>query len=110
MVAQKTGKNSIIAYISGINVGKTSIINLLENGTITASLQGIIILDYNFSIFRSNGDLVVYHGIGNTLSESIKAEIRSASLPVKIVIEDINGRTTEGKLVRLQPIALEINE
>ena len=77
---QKPGKYEHKALIAGISKGDISKDLLIGNGSIECDNPDFEIIYYNFSFIRKNGDLTVYSGRGNTLTESMKVEIKSLTL------------------------------
>jgi hypothetical protein len=107
--AQKQGKYENKALFAGISSGEITKDLLLGNGIINCDDPEFEVIYYSFSFVRKNGDLTVYSGRGNALTESMKAEIKGLEAGSKIVIDDIGARTTRNKIVQLQPIVLVLN-
>jgi hypothetical protein len=53
-----------------------------------------------------NGDLIVYNGEGNRLTESMKIVIDELEKGNKLIIENIAARTAGGKVIQLPSIVL----
>jgi len=107
--AQKPGKYEHKARVAGMSNGNIAKELLLGNGTIECDNPEFEIIYYSFSFIRENGDLTVYSGRGNALSESMKAEIKGLEAGSKLVIDDIGARTMGDKIIQLQPIVLLLN-
>ena len=104
--AQKSGKYTISASIAGISKGEISKSLLLSNGVIQCSDPKAEILYFSLSAFMKNGDLIVYNGEGNKLTESMKKVITELEMGSKLVIENIAARATADKVIELPPIVL----
>jgi hypothetical protein len=104
--AQRTEKFALRAAIEGISKGEIYKEKLLSGNPILCSDPSIEIIYFSLSVFHKNGDLVVYNGQGNMLSEAMKAEIRSLETGSKLLIEDIGARTPGGKMIHLPSIQL----
>jgi hypothetical protein len=104
--AQKASKYELFASIAGFSRGEISKTLLLGEKPILCSDQKIEIVYFSLSVFRKNGDLIVYNGSGNTLSESMKIEIQALEPGSKLVIEDIGAKTPDDKIIKLPAIVL----
>ncbi len=104
--AQKGGKTELKATISSISSGDMSKEILLETGLIECSNTSYEIVYFNFSILRENGDLIAYYGRGNTLTESMKAEIKSLKPGTKVVFDEIGAKSGVNKTIKLPAIVL----
>jgi hypothetical protein len=104
--AQKSGKYTINASIAGISKGEISKSLLLSNGVIKCSDPKAEILYFSLSAFMKNGDLIVYNGEGNVLTESMKIIIDELEKGSKLIIENIAARTTGDKVIQLPSIVL----
>lgn len=106
LIAQKASKSGLFVSIAGISKGEIDKSLLLSEKPFLCSDQKNEIVYFSLSVFRKNGDLVVYNGRGNTLSESMKAEIQALDTGSKLVIEDIGAKTPEDKFIELPSIVL----
>jgi len=106
--AQKFKKSTPFATVAGITIGELSIETLLNNVVILCSDSRYEVKYYSVAILRENGDLVMYNGNGNTLSESMKAEIKMLKPGSKIVIEEISAVSSDEKQLSLPTIELKI--
>ena len=105
-VAQKSGKYTINASVAGISNGEISKSLLLSNATIQCSDPKAEILYFSLSAFMKNGDLIVYNGEGNRLTESMKIVIDELEKGSKLIIDNIAARTAGGKVIQLPSIVL----
>ena len=108
-VAQKSGKYTINASIAGISQGEISKSLLLSNGVIKCSDPKAEILYFSLSVFMKNGDLIVYNGEGNVLTESMKMVIDELEKGSKLIIENIAARSIGDKIISLPSIVLILN-
>ncbi len=104
--AQKSGKYTLNASIAGITKGEISKSLLLSNGEIQCTDPKAEILYFSLSAFMKNGDLIVYNGEGNTLTESMKKVIDELETGSKLVIDNIAARTAGDKVIQLPSIVL----
>jgi len=106
--AQKFKNSTPFATVAGITIGELSTETLLNNVVILCSDSRYEVKYYSVAILRENGDLVMYNGNGNTLSESMKAEIKMLKPGSKIVIEEISAVSSDEKQLSLPTIELKI--
>ncbi len=106
--AQLFSKSEVKASVAGISKGEITKEKLLNSATIECSDLTYEIIYFNLSVLRKNGDLVVYAGRGNSLSESMKAEIKALEPGTKLVLEDIGARSAENKFIELTAIVLDV--
>lgn len=106
--AQLFSKSEFKATVAGVSSGEILKEKLLYTATIECSDLTYEIIHFNLSVLRKNGDLVVYAGRGNSLSESMKAEIKALEPGTKLVLEDIGARSAENKFIELSAIVLVV--
>jgi len=104
--AQRSGKSVLKASIANISSGIISKDIILNSGLINCSDKKYEVIYFSLSVLHRNGDLVVYNGRGNTLSEAMKAEIRALEPGSKLVLEDIGAKSAEDKFITLPSIVL----
>jgi hypothetical protein len=106
--AQKTEKFGLSALIEGMSKGEIYKELLLSGRPIVCSDPKIDIVYFSLSVFHKNGDLIVFNGQGNLLSESMKAEIRLLEGGSKLIIQDIGAKTPDDKIIHLPSIHLVV--
>ena len=103
--AQKIGKPVLKATIAGISKGDISKEILLNSRHIQCSDPQYEIIFYSLSLVKK-GDIIVFKGKGNTLSESMKAEIKELEPGNKLIIEEIGAKSAGEKFIKLPDISL----
>jgi hypothetical protein len=108
--AQKAEKSGLCALIEGVAKGDIYKDLLLSGKPILCSDPKIDIIYFTLSVFHKNGDLIVFNGQGNMLTESMKAEIRSLEGGSKLIIENIGAKTPGDKIIHLPTVHLVVRQ
>lgn len=106
--AQVFSRNSMRATIAGVSNGEILKSALLNDSKLFCTNPEFVVQNFNFSVLRENGDLVVYKGIGNALTDTMKNEINSMPAGSKLVIEEIIAVSVDGKSSKLPSVLLII--
>ena len=107
-IAQKQAKPELTATIAGLNKGEITKDFILNDGIIQCSDQKYEVIYFNLSALLKNGDIIVYYGKENALTESMKQVIKNMEPGSKLVIEDIGARSEDEKVIKLPDIVLTL--
>jgi hypothetical protein len=105
--AQRGTKTELKATLAGISKGDISKDLLLSIAQIECSDPSYTVVYFTLSIMKSD-DLIVYSGMGNTLTESMKVLIKGIEPGSKLALDEIGAKSTDEKIIKLPAIILTL--